>query len=224
MGKKKRQFIDKKNAHSYRVVHRSQKDPLQADEESSAYVLQPFQSKKGAAEASKDEELDFDPQDVLAEQRKFGIYYDDGYNYLQHLRDPDADAMVELEETMTANKHKHDPIQVSENLKLPGSVFPSEAEEAIGMLNLAAPRPGPRLDMDPDIVETLDEDFESFVDAENPDDFEDDFVLLANGGEVPDPDAVLDGDAAAEDNEDDWEDMDTDEEEDGDDDDDDDEE
>ena len=47
MGKKKKQFIDKKTAHSYRLVHRSQKDPLQADEESSAFVLQPFQQPTG---------------------------------------------------------------------------------------------------------------------------------------------------------------------------------
>jgi hypothetical protein len=39
-GKKKR-FIDKKNAVSFRLVHRSQRDPLQADEESSKHVLLP---------------------------------------------------------------------------------------------------------------------------------------------------------------------------------------
>lgn len=38
-GKKKKQFIDKKNAHSFQLVHRSQKDPLQADEDSSKHVL-----------------------------------------------------------------------------------------------------------------------------------------------------------------------------------------
>ena len=40
-GKKKKQFIDKKSAHSFQLVHRSQKDPLQADEESSKHVLLP---------------------------------------------------------------------------------------------------------------------------------------------------------------------------------------
>ncbi len=39
-GKKKR-FIDKKNAVSFRLVHRSQRDPLQADEDSSKHVLLP---------------------------------------------------------------------------------------------------------------------------------------------------------------------------------------
>ena len=32
MGRKKKPFIDKKNATVYRLVHRSQKDPLIADE------------------------------------------------------------------------------------------------------------------------------------------------------------------------------------------------
>jgi len=41
-GKKKKQFIDKKSAHSFQLVHRSQKDPLQADDESSKHVLLPI--------------------------------------------------------------------------------------------------------------------------------------------------------------------------------------
>jgi hypothetical protein len=42
---------------------------------------------------------------------------------------------------------------------LPLSVFASKTEEDIGLLNKAAPRPGPRIDWDPDIVETLDDQF-----------------------------------------------------------------
>ena len=43
-GKKKKPFIDKRSAHSFQLVHRSQKDPLQADEESSKHVLLPIDS------------------------------------------------------------------------------------------------------------------------------------------------------------------------------------
>ena len=43
-GKRKKPFIDKKSAHSFQLVHRSQKDPLQADEESSKHVLLPLDS------------------------------------------------------------------------------------------------------------------------------------------------------------------------------------
>jgi protein LTV1 len=42
---------------------------------------------------------------------------------------------------------------------LPSSVFASRFEETVGVLNRAAPRSGPLLDWDPDIVETLDDDF-----------------------------------------------------------------
>jgi Low temperature viability protein len=40
-------------------------------------------------------------------------------------------------------------------------VFASETEEQIGLLNRAAPRSGPLIDWDPDIVETLDDEFKS---------------------------------------------------------------
>ena len=39
---KKKQFINKKNAVSFLLVHRSQRDPLQADEYSSKHVLLPL--------------------------------------------------------------------------------------------------------------------------------------------------------------------------------------
>ena len=38
---KKKKFIDKKNAVTFHLVHRSQRDPLQAKEESSKHVLIP---------------------------------------------------------------------------------------------------------------------------------------------------------------------------------------
>lgn len=56
-------------------------------------------------------------------------------------------------------------------------MFASEFEEEVGLLNKAAPVSGPRLDMDPDIVAALDEDFD-FDDPENI--LEDDFVVKAN--------------------------------------------
>ena len=47
-------------------------------------------------------------------------------------------------------------------LNLPSAVFASQKEENIGLLNKAAPRSGPLIDWDPDIVETLDDDFKTF--------------------------------------------------------------
>ena len=42
MPKKKGKFIDKKKAISFRLVHRSQRDPLAADSEAPQHVLQPL--------------------------------------------------------------------------------------------------------------------------------------------------------------------------------------
>ena len=39
MGRKKKPFIDKKKATTYKLVHRSQHDPLIADQEANQYVL-----------------------------------------------------------------------------------------------------------------------------------------------------------------------------------------
>lgn len=59
-------------------------------------------------------------------------------------------------------------------------MLPSATEEAVGMLNLAAPR-GLDLSLDPDIVAALDDDF----DFDDPDqELEDDFVGLVSFGIV----------------------------------------
>lgn len=60
---------------------------------------------------------------------------------------------------------------------LPSSVFESDFEESVGYLNKAAPIYGPRLDIDPEIVAALDDDF----DFNNPDNIlEDNFIEIAN--------------------------------------------
>ena len=40
-GRRKKHFIDKKNAVTFHLVHRSQRDPLQADEDAPQRVLLP---------------------------------------------------------------------------------------------------------------------------------------------------------------------------------------
>ncbi|CAF1606083.1 unnamed protein product, partial [Adineta ricciae] len=69
----RRKFINKKKAITFQLVHRSQHDPLIADDAAGEHVLVP---------------LNNDQRKV--EQRKYGIDYDDDYDYLQHLRDPCA--------------------------------------------------------------------------------------------------------------------------------------
>ncbi|XP_055060284.2 protein LTV1 homolog [Misgurnus anguillicaudatus] len=195
--RKKKAFINKKNAVSFHLVHRSQKDPLAADEKAPQHVLLP------AAKADVDKRKD--------EQRKFGVFFDDDYDYLQHLKDvsqttelisaPNVrrDArlrMPELEDDDDEDNEEleGDDARVPASITLPSSVFATEFEEEVGLLNKAAPISGPRLDMDPDIVAALDDDF-NFEDPENM--LDDDFVIKAN-------DIMGEGD----DDDDEWEDTD----------------
>uniref|UniRef100_A0A4W5RLA8 Protein LTV1 homolog n=1 Tax=Hucho hucho TaxID=62062 RepID=A0A4W5RLA8_9TELE len=175
--KRKKAFIDKKKAVTFHLVHRSQRDPLAADEKAPQHVLLPAQK----VEVEKQRE----------EQREFGVFFDDDYNYLQHLRETSRPVEWASSGKSQRGKRTHDlqdgddddeeeeekatPQTVSFNL--PSSVFASEFEEEVGMLNKAAPISGPRLDMDPDIVAALDEDFD-FDDPDNM--LDDDFILKAN--------------------------------------------
>jgi len=167
MGKKKHPFIDKKTAHKFNVVHRSQRDPLQADAESSQHVLV---SASGATdEAIRSED-----------KTEYGIYYDDDYDYLQHLR-PRGEGMLIMAEDIAPKpkpKEKDDCFGV---LNLPAEVLPSKFEENIGMLNKGVLPRGPQPDWDPDIVTCLDDD----LDMEQSDNFlEDNFIQLANAEDI----------------------------------------
>uniref|UniRef100_A0A3Q3XFG3 Protein LTV1 homolog n=1 Tax=Mola mola TaxID=94237 RepID=A0A3Q3XFG3_MOLML len=180
---------------TFHLVHRSQRDPLAADEKAPQHVLLP--TTKVDAEKRREE------------QRNFGVFFDDDYNYLQHLKE--ASGPVELVAASRSDRktvHFHDEEDEDEeqgdtdnglpgaSISLPSSVFASEFEEEVGLLNKAAPVSGPRLDMDPDIVAALDDDFN----YEDPDNIlDDDFIIKANrtSGEIGD-----------EDDDDEWEDTD----------------
>ncbi|XP_070775988.1 protein LTV1 homolog [Enoplosus armatus] len=197
--RKKKSFIEKKKAVTFHLVHRSQRDPLAADEKAPQHVLLPASK----VEVEKRRE----------EQREFGVFFDDDYNYLQHLKE--ASCPVELvaagpSRTDGRPIHLRDEDEENEeegdmetaipaaSINLPSSVFASEFEEEVGLLNKAAPISGPRLDMDPDIVAALDEDF----DFDDPDNIlDDDFIAKANtaGGAV---------DVEGDDDDDEWDDTD----------------
>ncbi|XP_015793991.1 protein LTV1 homolog [Tetranychus urticae] len=131
--------IDKKKGVTFRLVHRSQHDPLIADETAPQHVLQEVVASK-EKESHKEEQI------------KYGIYFDDNYDYLKHLKSRDEfDREWEMVEETKKTNHK---------LKLPSSVFPSVIEEDEGMLNKAAPVSGPQLNVDPDIIAAMDDDFD----------------------------------------------------------------
>ncbi|XP_064216681.1 protein LTV1 homolog isoform X3 [Aotus nancymaae] len=165
--RKKKPFIEKKKAVSFHLVHRSQRDPLAADETAPQRVLLPTQK--------------ISNEERQAEQRKYGVFFDDDYDYLQHLKEPSGPSELIPSSTFSAHNRREEKEETlvipSTGIKLPSSVFASEFEEDVGLLNKAAPVSGPRLDFDPDIVAALDDDF----DFDDPDNLlEDDFILQAN--------------------------------------------
>lgn len=181
MGKKKKhQFIDKKTAHKFTLVHRSQRDPLQADDDAGDHVLMPMdgtatgtEGSEGMKPLSKEEKI------------KFGITYDDDYNYMQHLRQRGEGMLVLADNPDPVRGPKDFSMKGSDtkgtasfgNVQMPTEVFASVQEEDIGMLNKGVLPRGPQPDWDPDIVQALDED----VDFDDPDNFlDDDFINLAN--------------------------------------------
>ncbi|KAG8034133.1 hypothetical protein G9C98_008279 [Cotesia typhae] len=111
------------------------------------------------------------------EQEKYGIFLDDDYDYLRHLKDAKK-LSVEWERVDgLSNSDKKKDVKELFKLNLPSSIFTSSMEEKVGLLNKAAPVSGPRLDFDPDVETAMDDDF----DYDDPDNqLEDDFVHLAN--------------------------------------------
>jgi protein LTV1 len=186
MGKNKKKFISKENGVKFYLVHRSQRDPLYLDENAGERVLQPAEpiKSKALAEIFKEPmrrvETREDIERRKSEEQKFGIYYDDDYNYLQHLREIKEEFDVEAEEYVDDDKNESEKITVVKpKLMLPSSVFASEFEEEVGYLNLNANNNDPKIGWDSDIVETLDE--ETRYDFENPDnELDDDFFVKAD--------------------------------------------
>lgn len=172
---KAKKFIDKKNSVTFQLVHRSQKDPLIADERAPQHVLVPA----GDAQAAKHERKKPEDDKRKEEQRKYGIYFDDDYDYLQHLKDVNC-LTTEWERVESTSASKKDDKKDAPKINLPSSVFASHVEEKVGLLNKAAPVSGLQLHLDPDLVAALDDDFD-YEDPENQ--LEDNFMDLANAGD-----------------------------------------
>jgi len=172
-GQKKKAFIDKKNAVTFQLVHRSQKDPEAANEDAPQMVLHQISSEQQAA--------------MKEEERKFGVFFDDDYNYMQHLKDrtavehdwSEADRFILESENPPPAASVSNPDTMVGNISLPSEVFASKEQEEVGLLNKAAPR-GLDLSLDPDIVAAMDEDFD-FEDPDNA--LDDDFIVQAMGEE-----------------------------------------
>eukprot|EP00040_Diaphanoeca_grandis_P001507 m.18701 g.18701 ORF g.18701 m.18701 type:complete len:500 (-) comp12169_c0_seq1:116-1615(-) len=198
MPKKKKQFIDKNDprTHSFSLVHRSQRDPLAADPDAPQVVLAPvavgdnvlpkIPLVRSTPGASISKEVDYTEKANLADA---GILFDDNYDYSQHLKerrpeddtnvyaaDPKALAKVLEDKGLPPSTGSDLGYEHGDALVLPSDMLASAHEEDIGILNLAAPHTGPRLDWDPEVIAALDDDFD-FEDADN--ELQDDFMSMA---------------------------------------------
>ncbi len=212
MGRKK-PFIEKGEGVKFYLVHRSQKDPLYLDESLGEHVLVPadpetnrnlVESINGLTLSNKNKKSESEKEALkrkrLEEQQKFGVYYEDDYNYLQHLREIDGEDKAEMDKyeaikigpvLIKNDNDREDHSSAastsggtsSRKLQLPSSVFASNFEEDVGYFNQAAPDHDPKINWDPDIVKFLDEDENlNFDDADN--EMEDDFFVKANSDQI----------------------------------------
>ncbi|CDW59675.1 protein LTV1 [Trichuris trichiura] len=171
MGKKRR-FIDKKKAIRFRLAVRSQKDPLIASTAPENVLVPESSSWKKEKELTKEERL--------AEQAKYGIYFeDDDYDYLQHLKDANELEPVSIFEEHYRIFSTGQVVEAGKTVVVPSTLLGSQGVQLkVGLLNQAAPQSGPHPELDPDIVAALDDDGFDFTNPENC--LEDDFVIKAN--------------------------------------------
>ncbi|XP_037092346.1 protein LTV1 homolog [Pollicipes pollicipes] len=170
----RKRFIDKNKSVSFHLLHRSQRDPLAADESAPQRVLAEVEDTKGDAALSR-RELN----------AKYGIYFDDDYNYLQHMKDAKKQDVVWVESVAAAKKrgkrpHASPQDELSEagpSLQLPSSLFASNVEEKVGLLNKAAPDHSPPDEIESELNEIMGDDYAH--DPQN--ELEDNFFELAGG-------------------------------------------
>ena len=71
------------------MIHRSQRDPLAADDDAPQRLLQAIkETVPDSSENKKDSKGRL--KQIKEEERKFGVFYDDEYDYMQHLKDREA--------------------------------------------------------------------------------------------------------------------------------------
>lgn len=170
----KRQFVNKKNAQTFQLVHRSQRDPEIHNEDASQRVLVPVQTivKQTASDdkpQSHDrqngrkniqtrgdlaEDFDGAVRENEGEAAEYGVYFDDtAYDYMQHLRPTGNLGAVMLENPKTVKS-----VQKKTTFELPGDVRPSEQERPRNYQDQQAIQDsisGFRPDLDPRIREVL---------------------------------------------------------------------
>ncbi|XP_037091103.1 protein LTV1 homolog [Pollicipes pollicipes] len=171
----RKRFIDKNKSVSFHLLHRSQRDPLAADESAPAEGSRGWSKIPKAMRGLSRRELN----------AKYGIYFDDDYNYLQHMKDAKKQDVVWVESVAAAKKGASAPTHLlrmscrraGPSLQLPSSLFASNVEEKVGLLNKAAPDHSPPDEIESELNEIMDDGYAH--DPQN--ELEDNFFELAGG-------------------------------------------
>ncbi|KAK6034412.1 hypothetical protein COOONC_28084 [Cooperia oncophora] len=154
MGKKKA-FLDKKNAIHYRLV--------------------PKTATEGAPDENKRVVL---TEEELEERHKYGIFYDDDYDYMQHLRD--------IRETGTLQTLQ-EAAEQEERFVLRAPKMPPAAPSALFSETPSTLRTADDEVFDEELEQALEGNFENEIGGG----LEDDFVKLAGGVVEPAHEAAL---------------------------------
>ncbi|KAI5304902.1 Protein ltv1 [Ascosphaera pollenicola] len=215
-----RKWIDKKNAATYQLFHRSQQDPLIHDNEAQDRILHQVSgpkvadTKPKAGKTLEQLQKEFNDEKLRkneGEAANFGIYYDDTkYDYMQHLKELGGDGTghyVEAAQPKSKSKMtsledalKMTSLDDRDDMLSTASTF-SRKTTYQDQQNIPDAIAGFQPDMDPRLREALLalED-EAYVEDEGEDDIFD--QLVADGEEV-DPDEFRD--TYIEDDEEGWE-------------------
>lgn len=151
MGRKK-PFIKKGEGVKFFLVHRSQKDPLYLADNLGEHVLvpaNPEQADESIVEAVNNaasngklgSKLKEPKEKRIEEQQKYGIYYEDNYDYLQHLKEVNInddeeskeDQAVKVGSVLIKTDAFNEEKQPKSKLLLPSTVFASKFEEDVSI-------------------------------------------------------------------------------------------
>lgn len=164
----KRRSADKRKAVTFHLVHRSQQDPLITDETAPQHVL---------AECAGNNRRE--------RQMRYGVYFDDDYDYLQHLRLPEYQQVVWTEAPAKSAFVGNPEASGGEGecgekpaLLLPSSLFASQVQERVGLMNRAAPDNCPPRSHELDLTG---DEFKNLSGSGEESELEDNFVDLAGG-------------------------------------------
>lgn len=162
-------FIDKANSQTFQLVHRSQRDPLISDSNSSSLVLKLISQNNNTNNAvNTSTDVKNNDNHSNNDLQNYGVYFDDGYDYMKHLREinPNSNDSLFIKATNNTKQIKQglkfkdenaqQALNGQSNINLPSEVLEGNTILPIGLMNQPANEfEGLQLDLDEDLREVL---------------------------------------------------------------------